>query len=136
MLKNINIYLRETWSLLKETYKGWSVRDPFRQSAAIAYYAVFSLPALLVIVISLAGLFFEKEAVSGEISSQISSTLGKETAKQIEIMVAKAANTGKSLPASIIGFITLIIGASGVFGELQKSLNIIWEVKEKPKKSF
>jgi membrane protein len=104
-------------------------KDPFRQSAIIAYYAIFSLPALLVIIIAVAGLVFGREAVSGQISSQIGSTIGPDTAKSIEVMIAAASKSKDSILATIIGLITLIVGATGVFAQLQKTLNIIWEVE-------
>ncbi len=103
--------------------------DPFRQSAIIAYYAIFSIPALLVIVITCAGWFFGEDAVRGEISSQIAGSIGKDTAEQLEDVIAKVGETKDSIIAAIISVITLIVGSTSVFAELQVSLNQIWEVK-------
>lgn len=129
----------DIFPLIKKTYHAWSAHDPFRQSAVIAYYAIFSLPGLLVIIIALAGFVFGAEAVTGQLSAQIGSLMGQETAKQIEEMVAKASISDKSFWATIIALITIIIGGTAVFAQLQKSLNLIWEVeevKEKPKRQF
>lgn len=122
--------------ILKKTALAWNAADPFREAAVISYYAIFSIPALLVIIIAAAGLVFGKEAVSGHISAQISSAMGADTATQVEEIVAKASETKTSIWASIIGVITLILGATGVFAQLQKSLNLIWEVEARPKKAW
>jgi membrane protein len=124
------------WKVIKKTAVAWNAADPFKEAAVISYYAIFSIPALLVIIIAAAGLVFGKEAVSGHISAQISSAMGEETAQQIEEIVAKASETKASILASIIGVVTLIVGATGVFAQLQKSLNLIWEVQAKPKKAW
>ena len=123
-------------TIIKKTSLAWNAADPFREAAVISYYAIFSIPALLVIVIAAAGLVFGRDAVSGHISSQISLVMGADTAKQVEEIVAKASETKTSIWASIIGFVTLILGATGVFAQLQKSLNLIWEVEARPKKAW
>ncbi|MBK9731785.1 MAG: YihY/virulence factor BrkB family protein [Chitinophagaceae bacterium] len=127
-------HIPSTWDLLKKTFKAWNERDPFRESAIIAYYAIFSLPALLVIVVAVAGFIFGKEAVTGQLSRQIRDMMGADTAKQIEEMIANASIGNKSIWATIIAVITLLAGATGVFVQLQKTLNMIWEVKPAPKK--
>lgn len=126
--------IKDSFRLLKETYKRWNAKDPFRESAVIAYYAIFSLPALLAIIIAIAGFFFGQEAVSGQISDQISAAMSPETAEQVEEMVAKASESKTSVWATVLGVAVLIFGATGVFVQLQKSLNNIWEVKVDPKK--
>lgn len=122
------------FTIMKRTYTEWNAADPFRQSATIAYYSIFSLPALLVIVISLAGYAFGREAVTGQLSDQISRMMGQDTAKQIESMVAAASVNKKSFIATIIALVILFLGATGVFVQLQKTLNIIWNVKADPNK--
>jgi membrane protein len=121
--------LKGSWKIMKKAASEWMKKDPFRMSAIIAYYAIFSLPALLVIIIAIAGLVFGREAVSGEISRQISDMIGKDTAVSVEKMIAQAGAAKDSIIATIIGVITIIVGATGVFAQLQKSLNIIWDVK-------
>jgi membrane protein len=106
------------------------------QSAVIAYYAIFSMPGLLVIVISVGSLFFKRDVITGQLFTQISSIMGIETAKQIQNMIITISQTNKSVLATIIGLITVLLGATGVFVELQKALNVIWEVKAKPRSAF
>nr|WP_294861040.1 YihY/virulence factor BrkB family protein [uncultured Fluviicola sp.] len=124
------------WSITKITAKEWLKADPFRQSAVVAYYAVFSIPALLVIVIAIAGLVFGQDAVRGEISDQIKGALGNDTAETIENIIAKVSEQKTSVIATIIGVGTLILGSTGVFTELQTSLNQIWEVQVVAKKKW
>jgi membrane protein len=126
--------LKDIGFLLKQTFSKWNAKDPFRESAVIAYYSIFSIPALLVIVISIASLFFGREVISGYIYGQINSTMGATTAQEVQQMVLKTATQSNSILASIIGFVVLLLGATGVFAQLQKSLNIIWEVEADPKK--
>jgi len=116
--------------------KNWWKKDPFMQSAVIAYYAIFSIPGLLIMVISIATLFFQKDVITVHLYKQISSIMGEETANQVQGMIISVSKTNKSLLATIIGLIVVLVGATGVFVELQKSLNIIWEVKGKPRRAI
>jgi membrane protein len=128
--------LQDTFSLLKETYKEWNDDEPFDLSAIVAYYAIFSLPALLVIIIAVAGIFFGAEAVRGQVAGQIGQMLGKDAGEGIQTMIINANKSGGNIIATIIGAATLLFGATGVFIELQKSLNKIWKVKTNPKEGF
>lgn len=121
--------LKEILALLKATFKDWSKRDPFRQSAVIAYYAIFSMPGLLVLIITILGYFFNKDAVSQRILTEIANTLGGDTSKEVKSMLAHAGETKATILGSIIGIATLLVGATGVFIALQKTLNMIWEVE-------
>jgi len=121
--------------LLKTAFIEWWAKDPFKESAVIAYYAIFSLPGLLVVIITIAGYFFGADAVNNRLASQISSALGSDTAKQIQEMIATASQSKNSVWATSIGVITILVGATGVFAQFQKSLNIIWEVKADESKS-
>lgn len=123
------IGLKKWPSIAWKTIKAWWAGDPFRQSAVIAYYAIFSMPALLVIIVACAGLAFGEEAVRGEISRQISSAMGKETSEQVEEIIANASERKNSIPATIISVVTLFIGCTGVFAQLQAELNNVWEVR-------
>jgi membrane protein len=114
--------------------KRWWEKDPFMQSAVIAYYAIFSIPGLLVMIISISTLFFKRDVITDNLYTQISSIMGVETAKQVKDMIISVTNTNKSLLATIIGLIVVLAGATGVFVELQKALNIIWGVKAKPRR--
>jgi len=128
--------VRDLPLMLKQTFQKWNEHDPFRQGAVIAYYAIFSLPALLVIIIAVAGFVFGREAVTGQLSTQIGQLMGQDTAKQIQDMIASASISKRSIWATILALVTLLLGATGVFAQLQKSLNFIWEVKAEPKKQW
>lgn len=129
MKKHHKFEIGHLWSLLKQTYKEWDKDDPFRNSAVIAYYSIFSLPGLLIIIITLAGWFFGQEAVQGQLSSQMGEAMGEDAAKQIESIIANARVKENSTIATIIGIATLVFGATGVFVQLQQTLNQMWEVK-------
>lgn len=129
-------YLKDLGNITKKTFKEWNKTDPFRQSATVSYYAVFSMPAMLVIIIACAGLFFGKDAVQGEISNQVGTALGKDSADQIQDIIAKASETKSSVWATIISIITLILGCTGVFEQLQVTLNQIWGVEASEKKKW
>lgn len=126
----------ELWSITKITAREWAGADPFRQSAVVAYYAVFSIPALLVIIIAVAGLIFGEEVVRGEISAQIKQALGHDTGEAIQSVISKASEDKTSVFATIIGVLTLIVGSTGVFSALQTSLNQIWQVKVTARKKW
>ena len=127
---------KDTTKLLSATFTSWNDKDPFRQSAVIAYYAIFSIPGLLVLVISIAGYFFGNDVVNRNILEQISSTMGSETSVQISQILIKSTESKSTIWGSIIGVVILLVGATGVFVELQKSLNFIWHVEVIPKKGI
>ena len=124
--------IKAFFKIVGSASNSWWGKDPFMQSAVIAYYAIFSMPGLLVIVISVGSLFFKRDVITGQLYTQISSIMGVETARQVQDMIITISQTNKSVLATIIGLITVLLGATGVFVELQKALNIIWEVKAKP----
>lgn len=117
------------WKLFKRAFQQWNSRDPFRESAIIAYYAIFSLPGLLLVIITLAGYFFGEGRISEYISSEIAEAVNEDTARQVQDIVNKAYDEDQSLIATIIGIATILFGATGVFFQFQKSLNFIWDVK-------
>lgn len=135
-MSKVKTFFSNLFTVTKNAGKEWMDADPFRQSAVVAYYAVFSIPALLVIIISLAGLAFGREAVQGEISEQIKVAISESAAESIEDIIAKASEQKTSIIATIIGFVTLLLGSTGVFTELQTSLNQVWEVKVVAKKKL
>ena len=133
--RNIFTGFKNIFTVSKNAFTGWWAKDPFKESAVIAYYAIFSLPGLLVVIVTIAGYVFGQDAVRGQIASQIASTMGAETALQIQEIIVKATISNKSVLASIIGVITILVGATGVFAQFQKSINNIWEVKADETKS-
>lgn len=122
-------HLQKVFTVLKNAFKGWYAKDPFRESSIIAYYAIFSLPGLLVVIMTLGGYFFGREAVNNQVAAQFTSTLGADTAKQIQDIIIQASRLRNSLIATIIGIITILVGATGVFAEFQMALNTVWGVK-------
>lgn len=120
--------LKTFFKLLKKTFISWNSNDPFAQSAIIAYYTLFSLPSLLIIVVSIAGYFFGNEAVQGKITAQIGDFIGIDAARAIENMISSAALNNNSTLALIFGLAMLLFGATGVFFQLKKAMNNIWNV--------
>ena len=124
---------QETFSLLKATAFEWLDDQAPTLGAALAYYTVFSLAPLLIISIALAGLVFGAEAAQGQIFDQLRGLLGDAGGKAMQEIVQSASAEPKTgVVATVIGFVTLLFGASGAFGQLQASLNIIWGVQPKP----
>jgi membrane protein len=122
-------HIQKVFTVLKNAFRNWFEKDPFRESAIIAYYTIFALPGLLVAIMTLGGYFFGREAVNNQVAAQFTSTMGAETANQIQDIIIQASRLRNSLIATIIGVITILVGATGVFAEFQIALNAIWEVK-------
>ncbi len=121
------------YSLLKQTAAEWSADKAAMLGAALAYYTVFSLAPLLILSIAIAGFVFGDEAARGQVFAQMRELTGEEGAKAIQDMVQSAgAKPAAGILATVIGVATLLFGASGVFGQLQVSLNLIWGVEPKP----
>ncbi|WP_312819341.1 YihY/virulence factor BrkB family protein [Kaistella carnis] len=124
------------WETLKEAFAEWNSSTATRDSASLAYYAIFSIPGLLIIIIWIAGNFFGQEAIQGEISNQINDLMGEETAKSIEEMIASALIDKQNIFMKIVGVFSLVFGATTIFFQLQKSLNSLWDVEAAPKKAL
>lgn len=125
--------LHSTVDLIKETFHEWSEDRASDQAAALAYYTLFSLAPLLIIVIAVAGLFYRNsDAARDALMGQIGGMMGEQGAATIQQMMAGAAKPGTSIISMVIGVIVLLFGAGGVFGHLQTMLNMIWEVEPKP----
>jgi len=123
--------MKKYLGLFKQTISEFIADKVPRLGAALAYYTIFSLAPLLLIVIAIAGLVFGHDAAQGKIFEQLRGALGPNTAVAIQDMVKNAAKPKSGAVATIIGVITLIFGASGVFGQLKDALNTIWDVKPK-----
>jgi membrane protein len=126
----------KTGHLLKNTFNEFIEDRGIKLSAALSYYTVFSLPPLLIIIISLSGVFFGAEAVRGEIFNQIRGFVGDVAALQIQDAIKNVKLSGNSNFATIVSLVVLLVGASGVFTEIQDSINYIWGIEAKPKKGF
>ncbi|NCD68334.1 YihY/virulence factor BrkB family protein [Mucilaginibacter agri] len=128
--------LRNGIKIVKAAFNGFMDDRALKFSASLAYYTIFSLAPLLLLLISMAGIFLGKDAIQGKVFSEINGMVGNDAAKQIQDMIKHLEMSGKSTMSVIIGIITLIIGATTVFGEIQESINMIWQVKPKPKKGW
>lgn len=131
-LKSRKFHLSHIPHLLKETFREWKEDDPWRMSAIIAYYALLSLPAFLIIIIRTVGAVWGQEIVQGRLTSEISSALGHDAAESIEGIIQSAQADNTSIVSAVIGAGVLIFGATGIFYQLQLSLNAIWDIKIDP----
>lgn len=124
------------WAILKETIKEWQKDKAPRLGAALAFYTVLSIGPLLLIVIAIAGLAYGEEAVGGHLVAQIEGLVGYEGARAIQSVIANSSGKEEGITATLIGFATLLFGATGVFLHLQDALNTIWNVKPSPKSGW
>jgi len=127
---------RLVWIALKDAFKHCGDDKITKLSASLAYYTVFSLGPMLIVIVSVTGLIMGREAVQGTLDNQIQDLVGADAARQIQDILRNAAISGKGVMATVIGVITLLIGASGVFAEIQDSINSIWGLKPRPKVGF
>ena len=127
--------LKSAFPILKGTFKEFGEDNVLRLSAAVAYYAMFSIGPLLFIVVGLAGLAFGNDAVRAQINQSLQGMLGEGAAKTVDSMVA-ARSLGSSVVTVTVGVVALLVGATGVLAQMQDSLNTIWGVKSKPGRGF
>ena len=124
--------IRDLWKLIKQTIAEWSADKALTFAAALAYYTVFSIAPLLIIAVAVAGFAFGEDAVRGDVYRQLQGLVGASGAKVIEDMMISARKPGSGIPATIFGVAVLILGASGVFTQLQETMDVIWKVKPRP----
>ena len=125
--------LKPTMAILRETFSQWIAERAQRMAASLAFYTTFSLAPLMIIVVAIAGLVFGQEAAQGRLVGQIEHLIGTEGARTVESLIESARKPATGIMAGLVGIATMLFGASGVFGELQDSLNTIWNVQPKPK---
>lgn len=128
--------LKLIWNILKDTIGEFTDDKCMKLSAALAYYTIFSLPPMLVIIIVVCSFFYGEEAIRGELFGTMRGYVGDDAASQIENVLANITVTGNNIWATIIGIGMLLFGATGIFGEIQDSINLIWGLKAKPEKSW
>lgn len=124
------------WGLLKDTFSGFINDKVIKLSGALAYFTMFSLGPMLIVIILFADIFYGRAAIEGSVFSQIKDLVGTAAAIQIQETIKSASLSGKGAITGIFGVITLIIGATTVFAEIQDSINTIWGLKPKPKKGW
>src|SRR5690606_3377761 len=129
-------FFKDSFSILKNSVMGFMNEDSLKYSASLAYYTIFSLGPILVLMISLAGIFLGEEAIKGKVFTELNGLVGASAARQIQEVIKNLELSGKSTLALIISIVTLIIGATTVFGDIQNSINKIWHVRAKPKKGW
>jgi membrane protein len=124
------------WLLIKESVLEWSNDRASRKGAALAFYTVFSLAPILIVAIAIAGFFFGKDAARGEIFAQVSDLLGADGAQAIQAMIQNASRPGAGLIATIVGIVTLFLGATTALAELKDGLDQIWNVPSERTSGF
>jgi membrane protein len=128
--------MHKFWLVLRQAVTDFLDDHGMKLSASLSYYTIFSLGPVLIIIMSLAGIFFGKDAVQGKIYYQINSLVGSEAAQQIQDIIRNIEQSQLSTGGALVGTIVLVIGATGVFTEIQDSINYIWSVKAKPRKGW
>ena len=126
----------KSWQLLVKSFNHFNNFNGFKLSAALSYYTVFSVAPLLIVIISLAGVFFGRLAVEGRVYHQISGLVGSDTALQIQAIIRNTQESNHGKLGGLIGTVILLIGASGVFSEIQSSINYLWSIPDPKKKAF
>jgi len=124
--------IRDIWKLVKRTIAEWSADKAPTFAAALAYYTIFSIAPLLIIAVAVAGFAFGEDAVRGDVYRELQGLVGSSGAKVIEDMMISARKLESGIPATIFGVAVLILGASGVFTQLQETMDVIWKVKPRP----
>jgi membrane protein len=129
-------FIKNMFHVFVQSAKDFSSDNAMKFSASLSYYTTFSIAPMLIIIIGLAGIFFGRDAVQGEVYRQFSGLIGPSAADFLQTAIGNMEISGKSWLATIIGIVTLLLGATGVFTELQDSLNQIWSLKAKPRKGI
>lgn len=126
--------IKTLWNTIKSAFVAFFEHNVLKLSAALAYYTIFSLPGLIIIVVWVSDIFYGHEAVEGKVYGQIANLVGSDAAIQIQETIRNATLSSEGSFATVVGLTTLIIGATSVFGEIQDSINLIWRLKARPKK--
>ena len=123
----------EAWKMIKDTVLSFIEDSALSRGAAIAFYTVTSIAPVLLIAVAIAGLVFGREAAQNAISGQLTGLMGQQTADVLQAAIASAAGKSSSIFATMVGIATLVLTASGVFGEMQSALNAIWKTEPQAK---
>jgi membrane protein len=134
--EKVKLSFKGLWQILKATGCDFSNARITRMSAALAYYTIFSIAPMLILVISLSAIFYARNAIEGSIYGEIKSFVGSDAALQIQALIKNATVSRSNVFASGASIIALIIGSTSVFGEIQDSINLIWGLKAKPKRGW
>ncbi|HZY81994.1 MAG TPA: YihY/virulence factor BrkB family protein [Cyclobacteriaceae bacterium] len=129
-------FVMSSWDVLRETIKDFFEDDSFSYASSIAFSTIFSLPAILIIALSIGSAFYERNIVQNELINQVGRLVGDSTAKEIENILLQATFDASGWWAKTIGIVTLAVSATTVFMSLQSSLNKIWGIKPKPQRGW
>jgi membrane protein len=127
---------KSIWRLLRETWQEFSDSNAWDKGAALAYYTIFALPPILIIMINTIGALLGRQAVSGQIYAQIKGLIGPAAALEVQNMVENISQSNELTFATLIGVVTLLLTSTGMFICMQSSLNAIWGVKPKPRREY
>ncbi len=127
--------MKSSWELLKETASLWMSKHAFQYAGAMAFYTLFSLAPLMILLVSAAGIFFGAEAARGEVAQQIASLVGPQAAVALESAVEQSSIEEAGIVPTLLGFMALLFGATTVFAQMQAALNNLWDVKSQPLRS-
>jgi len=127
--------LKAGWELLKLTFAEWMNDNTFELSAALAFYTIFSIAPVLLIAVGVASFFLAPDTAADQIVGEMEKMVGPQGAHAVQQVIESSRGFGKGLWAVSVGIVTLIMGATAVFGELQTALNYMWDVKAKPDRS-
>src|SRR5262249_48663928 len=125
----LNRLMLKAWQVIRDTVQGFIDDDALSRGAAIAFYTATSIAPVLLIAIAIAAVAFGQDAAQNAITAQLSGLMGDQTAQLLQTAVASASQTSSGAVATIVGLVTLILTASGAFGEMQSALNVIWKTK-------
>jgi membrane protein len=125
-----------TWKIFKQSVTEFLNDNCIKLSASLSYYTIFALGPMLIVIISFAGIFLGRDAVEGKLYDQIKTLIGSAAALQVQSIIANLQHSQKSVVAAVIGVALLVLGATGVFTEIQGSINYIWSIRAKPKKGW
>ena len=128
--------MRKFWLILRQAITEFLTDHGMKLSAALSFYTIFSIGPVLIIIISLAGIFYGRDAVQGKIYYQIRGLVGDQAAVQIQEIIQNIEKSQLSTSGAVVGLVVLLIGATGVFTEIQDSINFIWSVRAKPKRGW
>ncbi|HEX6737405.1 MAG TPA: YihY/virulence factor BrkB family protein [Vicinamibacteria bacterium] len=120
---------RDLWQLVKQAFDDWNQDNAPRLGAALSYYTLFSLAPLLIVAIAVAGLVFGQDAAQGQIVGELRGLVGPAGAQAVEEMIKNSRREEAGILATVLGLITLFLGATGAFAELKSSLNVVWDVE-------
>lgn len=128
--------IKNTWKIIKQTFSDFFASNVLKLSGSLAFFTVFSLPGLLIIIIWFSDLFYGHDLVEGSVYHQIEGFVGHNAALEIQQTISNAMQATGNNFATVVGLVALIIGATSVFGEIQDSINLIWKLKAKPRKGW